>query len=137
MSEDEPVRLPFGGGINPALDRTPPPEPSAPHYHWGAIKSAFTLGEVLGIAARAMRDEGLDIHFDPGRDERTPVLIGSTSQVLVFIGCGSVDHGDSWVMVAAASSDSGTAEGFRNRIRERIAKTIAFDHPEDGLIAEE
>ncbi len=107
---------------------------SAPELHFGSTEKDGSLSAVLADAVSAVTNVGLTVNFDPERDERTPVVIGSSPDVVVIVACGAIDPTHSWVMVAASSTDSSRADEFRDKVRTAIERTHFVDHCEPGSV---
>jgi hypothetical protein len=94
---------------------------SRPAIHVGSFDSGLSIAHAVGTAEKAMRDAGLSVEHSNGLE-----VFGSSDHVEVVVTCASRGQG-SRIVVLAASSDSGTAEFFRNNIRNRITNVHIID----------
>jgi hypothetical protein len=99
-----------------------PEEPHAPPMHWGTFLKSWPLRETVSVARSTLVAGSFQILREPSVD--APVAIGQVPTGLVVIACAPVDDTTTWVMVAATSTISGTAEQLRNAVREEISKLV-------------
>lgn len=93
---------------------------SRPTVHWSTFKKQASRCACHLFALNAMRSEGLTQVFE---DTGTIILAGN-NQVITEVVC---LPGNQQIRLSAFSSDSATAERVRNKVRERIVKSVLFD----------
>ena len=71
---------------------------------------------------KAMSDTNLKLSLSKGWER-----IGQTAHAVVVVSCAPMGNGKTRVVVTASSTDSKTAEFYRNDIRTRIQRQRSFD----------
>jgi hypothetical protein len=102
-----------------------PDQPSHPALHWGTFVRNEALNDVLSLARGEVEGAGFQILKEP--NVQAPVVIGQVPTAIVIVSCATVGDRQTWVMVAATSTDSSTAEKYRNLVREQITSAVAID----------
>jgi hypothetical protein len=99
-----------------------PGQPAHPALHWGTFVRNEALNDVLSLARGEVEGAGFQILSQPS--VQAPLVIGQVPTAIVLVSCATVGDNQTWVMVAATSTDPSTAERYRNLIREQITRAI-------------
>lgn len=93
-----------------------------PVMQWGSMELTTSVNNCLGRTKKAFYDAAVQHSQTTGRQ-----MYGEKGDASVLVSCSPLANGHSYLLVAATSNDSGSAERLRNDIRARIARMIEFD----------
>lgn len=93
---------------------------SRPQVHWSTFDKHANQCACHLFALDALRKEGLNQIFE----DTGSIILAGNNHVVAEVVC---LPGNQQIRLSAFSSDSKTAELTRNRVREKIIKSVLFD----------